>query len=463
MIDEALGQPREAQLAAQYAEFQKFNVEAQKAAAQRSAEAQAEQERQRLNQQRAAAVQQRQKDDLDVANKAYQDAKVDPDRFYKNRSTGANILSSIGVALGAFGASLNHTPNFALESVNKAIDNDMESQKEEIKKLGARSQNQLQQMRDATGSNEAADNAFRIASLQYAQSKAAEVDTTGKGAALQKMFGDEIQRTKLANALHRENTEKYVAPQMIGGGGAAAGADEKDLSRELQLPDEMAGMPAGTRLIAKDAKSADQLRTIVGGYSVLKGLADKAAALQAKYGADIYVEGSTGWNAMVALRTNALSQAGHVNAVARQPIIDTEEMKEQLTPHLYNALGVGPSVADRWTATVDAYGTSATSILRTHAPEVDHRYIGRTPSGRIVPQAEYTGDTPMPHAMPRAFKPITGSGGRNPRTVDQRPDVRAIPEPKPKGQSRGGGRGHNPPPSERETDDEADEADGEEP
>lgn len=68
----------------------------------------------------------------------YNNQKVDPNKFWKEKGTGARVIGAIGVGLGAFGAALTHTPNFALEEINKAIDQNIDAQKEEIAKKGNR-------------------------------------------------------------------------------------------------------------------------------------------------------------------------------------------------------------------------------------------------------------------------------------------------------------------------------------
>lgn len=57
-----------------------------------------------------------------------QSAQPDPDRFFKDRGVVANIFSAIGQGLGAFGASLNHTQNFAFDYVQNQIKADIAAQ-----------------------------------------------------------------------------------------------------------------------------------------------------------------------------------------------------------------------------------------------------------------------------------------------------------------------------------------------
>lgn len=58
--------------------------------------------------------------------------KIDPKRFINNMSTAQKITSSIGLMLSGLGAGLQGGPNIALQMLNRDIDNDIESQKENL-------------------------------------------------------------------------------------------------------------------------------------------------------------------------------------------------------------------------------------------------------------------------------------------------------------------------------------------
>jgi len=57
---------------------------------------------------------------------------VDPNRIYKERGTVGNILAMIAAGLGAAGAVLAKSPNYAMEAMQKAIDRDIAAQKATI-------------------------------------------------------------------------------------------------------------------------------------------------------------------------------------------------------------------------------------------------------------------------------------------------------------------------------------------
>jgi hypothetical protein len=57
-------------------------------------------------------------------------AKIDPEHYTKEKGTFGRIGLAIASGLGAFGAALAHTQNFALETINAAISRDIDAQKE---------------------------------------------------------------------------------------------------------------------------------------------------------------------------------------------------------------------------------------------------------------------------------------------------------------------------------------------
>lgn len=70
----------------------------------------------------------------DALQNDIQNAHVDPQRYVHNMSTGGKISTAIGLILGGAGAGLTHGPNMAFQYLQKQIENDIDSQKDEIGK-----------------------------------------------------------------------------------------------------------------------------------------------------------------------------------------------------------------------------------------------------------------------------------------------------------------------------------------
>jgi len=76
--------------------------------------------------------------------------KVDPNHFFDTHGgTLGRIVIGLASAMGAFGATLGRTPNYAQQIIDKAIDQDIGLQREQIAEQGAAAKNKMAQlMRD---------------------------------------------------------------------------------------------------------------------------------------------------------------------------------------------------------------------------------------------------------------------------------------------------------------------------
>lgn len=106
----------------------------------------------------------------DIAQSKYNNfSEIDQDRIWKRKGTGARIVSAISAALGAFGAALAKTPNFALEIINGEIERDIRSQEQEIAINRESAQNALADLQRQLGSMDLAKAALGAIQTQRVQ------------------------------------------------------------------------------------------------------------------------------------------------------------------------------------------------------------------------------------------------------------------------------------------------------
>lgn len=113
---------------------------------------------------------------------------VDPNRLYANKGTAGKVGAAVAVALGALGASLTKGPNYALDIINKAIDDDIDAQKTNIAsaRAGAQSQHtQLREMRDMVGDDVQFANILRGQHLDQVARQMDGIDMSNKPAEIQ--------------------------------------------------------------------------------------------------------------------------------------------------------------------------------------------------------------------------------------------------------------------------------------
>jgi hypothetical protein len=101
------------------AESQAASMQASQAAAQRAIDAQ-----QAIINEGQARYQKMLDDDRNL--------KIDPNHWWASRDIGQKLSAGIGVALGSLGAAFTKGPNFAMDIINKAIDQDFEAQRQNI-------------------------------------------------------------------------------------------------------------------------------------------------------------------------------------------------------------------------------------------------------------------------------------------------------------------------------------------
>jgi hypothetical protein len=138
------------------------------------------------------------------------------------------MLAMLGSALGAFGATLTHTPNQAAEMMRDTINASLEAQKAEIKGKEKNADNAYARLLSATGDEKQADAAFRQMGYQVADSQAQELGAHVRDAQL---MGE--LRNGLANAA-KEDFGQDMATMRFAQGGVAGGIDMKMAQKRVQ-------------------------------------------------------------------------------------------------------------------------------------------------------------------------------------------------------------------------------------
>lgn len=118
--------------------------------------------------------------DTQAAVDDYAASKVDPNRFWKNQSTGQTIIAALAVGLGGFANGFSHgqIQNVALDQINRRIDADIRAQEVDLQTKGKgveAKRGVLHDMMQMGMSKEAAYSAARQVSLQNVEFKLKEL------------------------------------------------------------------------------------------------------------------------------------------------------------------------------------------------------------------------------------------------------------------------------------------------
>lgn len=133
-----------------------------------------------LNDQYNASIKQQVKSDQDFAN-LLQSKKTDPNRYLSNLGTGNKVLAGLSLFLGGIGSGLTHQPNAALGVINKAIDDDIDAQKNDQSNV----MNLWKMHHDALGNQIGATLQTKNNMLEMAKAKVDELMGSLPGAAAQ--------------------------------------------------------------------------------------------------------------------------------------------------------------------------------------------------------------------------------------------------------------------------------------
>lgn len=168
--------------------------------------------------------------------------RVDPNRLFRgDKGTVAAIGSAIAVGLGAFGASLGRSPNYAQQIVTAAIDRDVDAQRDQIARRGQAAQNTITEIQRRYGlSIDEASSFVKEAQLRYAASRAQQWTARIGGAEVQQRAAPFIvdmmakaDKEQAAQAIlykGRKTTESAVVQPQKATAGYYTGPTLKDVS-----------------------------------------------------------------------------------------------------------------------------------------------------------------------------------------------------------------------------------------
>lgn len=216
--------------------------------------------------------------DYDSWNKQLMSAQVDPDHFWKDKSTGEKALLVISQALSDFGNSLLGHPELAGKRLNTLIDRDIEAQKANLDKTG----------RVVQGKANLVQMAYqRTGDLRQAAAWAKGVMLDKMDAEARAMAAETGSNTAMARGARLLADEKmryadYLAKEMglvkPAGGGSGAGGFKTEDNRIVPLG-EGRFMVAGSREAAEYLEKRIAARdAIVGNLQAIQRLESSVSA-----------------------------------------------------------------------------------------------------------------------------------------------------------------------------------------
>ncbi len=188
------------------------------------------------------------------------DGKIDPNHFWDSKSTGQRIGTAIALILGGIGSGLSHGPNLAMQVIDKAVDDDINSQKANLGKTQSLLSMNMQKYHNL----ESAEAATRLhyntvlgLQLQAAQAKATNGVAQG---ALQMQLGN-LQHQ---DAVYKQTIALNGVKAAQLGGSAGEGGIPVGQEPAIMLMDpkyaERRVVVNGKAYLASDKDEAEKLR-----------------------------------------------------------------------------------------------------------------------------------------------------------------------------------------------------------
>jgi len=168
-------------------------------------------------------------------------SKIDPNRFFNDKTTAGKVSSVVGLILGGIGQGLAGGPNQALETLNKLVDRDIQAQRDNLGKkqsLFAANMQRLGDERAAWAATKAQIASLAQAKIEQAAARASI--PTVKAAALEANAQIKAYQAKLNQEAAKLQTVRMITNHVEQTGDAAAlsllPADQQDAIRQRLVP-----------------------------------------------------------------------------------------------------------------------------------------------------------------------------------------------------------------------------------
>lgn len=267
-------------------------------------------------------------------NESYQAAmqnKEDPNRVWNNASTGNKILAAIGIMFGAAGQHATGGQNMALNTINKAIDDDIHAQRNDTANKNSLYARNLQQYRDT----QTAMDATRLQMQSIAQGKLAAISAKYGGpeaqAQAQQMLGHlKAGGAQDAQRIAYEQAKLETHRNLAGGNGGNINPELLD----KETRERVVNTPMGMKL-AYTKEDATKAKEDISQMSVLNG---KVKELMGLSGANVpFSEASGRYDSIHSAITTELNKLQSLNRLTHEEMNKFEQMvpskREALTPY----------------------------------------------------------------------------------------------------------------------------------
>jgi hypothetical protein len=201
-----------------------------------------------------------------------QAGRVDPQRMFRGPGGAmAAIGASLAAAMGAYGATLGKTNNFALEMINAAIDRDIRSQEEEYNRKGQSANNMYRDLMDMYGDKDQAKAALNGMHQEYAKAEAGKLAARTKGVeaqnTLMKWMADDVFQEAETERKIRELSYGKHTQRMTAAVAYPQAASGPSLDRKLYVDTYLRGLESQGKMATTEMGIASAQADIAKTYA----------------------------------------------------------------------------------------------------------------------------------------------------------------------------------------------------
>lgn len=328
---------------------------------------------------------------VEEAQAKFDTMQIDPNQFYGTRTTEQNILLNLGLALSVFGG---NTKEYT-DNIYKAIDRDIDLQKEQINLQGSKvtgARNVLSDMMAVTKDVDTAAEMARAGMLKQAELKgaamAARVSNADAKAKLLDTVADlQMKRAEIMSKMTGiDSLDQQIAAKAIKGGTLIL--DEKTLAQVIKGRDKK-DLPAVTVPglgIANTPQDADEVKKVRSAYQNLNKDLDELIRLRGMQSPgggllpdSIVDQGRSIWG-RISSEVRNLTRMGTLDAPALAVIGDMmprDPLGVSLRPDSLASFGIKRIEGDPLLAVI---GTFRDGVRQSMASTIENRMQGVVPS-----------------------------------------------------------------------------------
>lgn len=360
-------------------------------------------------------MQEKQRQDFEHTANAVSNMRIDPDRFWNNKTTDEKVMANIGLALGAFAAGFKGGRNHALDMLNSQIDRDIDAQKKnwEISASGADAKKSAFSMAmQQTGDARAAEAIARAGIADAVKYKVEAMAAKAKGTEAQNnartlMAALDMQKAKFLD-------QATVFGVLGGGGGGGLGKKlELDEEKYVHMGTDQNGNEIGT--YAADSHEARLARAKQAAAKIIDSQYTQALQLRDQISKtnNPYEK----WAAYQQLKTLQSSSIANTNTFQGQGVINAGDQVRSVeamgkwTDNLFVNKNVGNRLIEQSRQNINK---SLQQEIASHAGKLVHVVKQEDPNtGNVKRYGIQTGTRFDPGMMPNqnanVQKPITSA------------------------------------------------------